>query len=198
MSHGILYSTCPEQNLPSSHHTCPFCIFSFNMQDQRKWKCQSLCHVWFFVTPWTIAYTRLLCSWDSPGKNTAAGCHSLLQGIFPTQESNLGLQPWQTDSLQSELPGKPPSIQLPKQVARFPLPNPHFSYPFKPLRRTGLILKYLWILSLYHHFSAKERIYMWSILLHREQLTLEKQNALHLNGNSSVKIRPANKSQKKI
>ena len=29
--------------------------------------------------------------WNSPGKNTRVGCHSLLQGIFPTQGSNLGL-----------------------------------------------------------------------------------------------------------
>ena len=29
--------------------------------------------------------------WDSPGKNTGVGCHALLQGIFPTQRSNLGL-----------------------------------------------------------------------------------------------------------
>ena len=28
---------------------------------------------------------------DSPGKNTGAGCHALLQGIFPTQRSNSGL-----------------------------------------------------------------------------------------------------------
>ena len=35
--------------------------------------------------------TRLLCPWDSPGKNTGVGCHALLQGIFPTQESNLCL-----------------------------------------------------------------------------------------------------------
>ena len=28
-------------------------------------------------------------SMDSPGKNTGVGCHALLQGIFPTQESNL-------------------------------------------------------------------------------------------------------------
>ena len=27
----------------------------------------------------------------SPGKNTGVGCHALLQGIFPIQESNLGL-----------------------------------------------------------------------------------------------------------
>ena len=35
--------------------------------------------------------TRLLCSWDSPGKNTGVASHSLLQGIFLTQGSNLGL-----------------------------------------------------------------------------------------------------------
>ena len=29
--------------------------------------------------------------WDSPGMNTAVGCHALLQGIFPTQRSNPGL-----------------------------------------------------------------------------------------------------------
>ena len=28
---------------------------------------------------------------DSPGKNTGMGCHTLLQGIFPTQELNPGL-----------------------------------------------------------------------------------------------------------
>ena len=33
--------------------------------------------------------TRLLCPWDSPDKNTGMGCHALLQGIFPTQGSNL-------------------------------------------------------------------------------------------------------------
>ena len=29
--------------------------------------------------------------WNSPGQNTGIGSHSLLQGILPTQESNLGL-----------------------------------------------------------------------------------------------------------
>ena len=33
----------------------------------------------------------LLCPWNSPGKNTGVGSHSLLQGIFPNQQSNLGL-----------------------------------------------------------------------------------------------------------
>ena len=33
--------------------------------------------------------TRLRYPWDPPGKNTEMGCHALLQGIFPTQGSNL-------------------------------------------------------------------------------------------------------------
>ena len=33
--------------------------------------------------------TRLVCPWDFPTKNTGRGSHALLQGIFPTQESNL-------------------------------------------------------------------------------------------------------------
>ena len=31
------------------------------------------------------------CLWNSPGRNTRVGCHSLLQSILPTQGSNLGL-----------------------------------------------------------------------------------------------------------
>ena len=34
---------------------------------------------------------RLLCPWDSPGKNTGASSYSLFQRIFPTQELNPGL-----------------------------------------------------------------------------------------------------------
>ena len=36
--------------------------------------------------------TRLLCPWESPGKNTGVGCHFLLRGIFLTQGSNPHLQ----------------------------------------------------------------------------------------------------------
>ena len=36
-----------------------------------------------------------LCPWDSPGKNTGAGCHFLLRGIFLAQGLNLRLQHWQ-------------------------------------------------------------------------------------------------------
>ena len=34
---------------------------------------------------------KLLCPWISPGKNTGAGCHFILQGIFMTQGLNPGL-----------------------------------------------------------------------------------------------------------
>ena len=34
---------------------------------------------------------RLYSPWNSPGKNTGVGTHSLLWGIFPTQGSNPGL-----------------------------------------------------------------------------------------------------------
>ena len=44
-----------------------------------------------FAIPWIDQKsTRLLCPWDFPGKSTGVGCHFLLQGIFPTQESNPG------------------------------------------------------------------------------------------------------------
>ena len=33
---------------------------------------------------------KLLCLWDSPGKDTGVGCQALLQGIFPTEGLNPG------------------------------------------------------------------------------------------------------------
>ena len=53
---------------------------------------------------------RLLWPWDSPGKNTGAGCHFLIQGLFPDQGSNpclLCLLHWQAGSLPLVPPGKP-------------------------------------------------------------------------------------------
>ena len=50
---------------------------------------------------------------DSPGKNTGVGCQFLLQGIFPTPESNPGLlhcslsPELQADCSPTEPPGKP-------------------------------------------------------------------------------------------
>ena len=45
---------------------------------------------WFFYLQNGVGY-RLLWLWNSPGKNTGVGSHSLLQGIFLTQGLNWGL-----------------------------------------------------------------------------------------------------------
>ena len=52
----------------------------------------------------------LLYPWDSPGKNTKVGCHTFLQGIFPTQGLNLSLLSLlyrQAGHTQLAPPGKP-------------------------------------------------------------------------------------------
>ena len=43
------------------------------------------------LQPCGLQPTRLLCPWDSSGKNTTVGCHFLLQGIFLIQGSSLSL-----------------------------------------------------------------------------------------------------------
>ena len=62
------------------------------------------------LQPHGLQPTRLLCPWDSPGKNTGVGCHALLQGVFLTQGLNpriLHLLHWQAGSLPLVPPGKP-------------------------------------------------------------------------------------------
>ena len=78
------------------HHVCIY-FFVFS-------------HVQLFVASWTIYPTRLLCPWKFPGKNTGAGCHFLLQEIFPTQGSNPCLAPLlhgQADTWPLAPPEKP-------------------------------------------------------------------------------------------
>jgi len=43
------------------------------------------------LQPHGLQPTRLLCPWNSPGRNTGAGSHTLLQEIFLTQGRNPGL-----------------------------------------------------------------------------------------------------------
>jgi len=62
--------------------------------------CQTL------LRPRRLQPASSLCPWDFPGKNTGVGCHFLLQGIFPTQGSNLCLLHWQAGSLSPSHRGK--------------------------------------------------------------------------------------------
>ena len=42
--------------------------------------------------PHSLQPARILCTWDSPSRNTRVVYRSFLQGIFPTQGLNTGLQ----------------------------------------------------------------------------------------------------------
>ena len=67
------------------------------------------------LRPHRLWPARLLCSWNSPGKSTGVGCHSVLHGDLPDS----GMEPWshalQADCLPSELPGNP-AYQLLNQI----------------------------------------------------------------------------------
>ena len=103
----------------SLYFQCPYIIYSLLSPFLDPWKTntcisiyfviQSLSHVQLFCDPPGRQPTSLLCPWDFPGKNTGAGCHLLLQGIFPAQGSNLRflhLLHWLADSFTIEPPGK--------------------------------------------------------------------------------------------
>ena len=67
--------------------------------------CLTLCD------PMHYGVLRLLCLWDSPGKNSGVGCHFLFPGIFLTQGLNPHLLHWQAESLPLVLPGRPQDWQ---------------------------------------------------------------------------------------
>ena len=67
-----------------------------------------LIHVQLFANSvdWSPPDSSGVCPWSFPSKNAGVGFHPLLQGIFPTQGSNLPLLHllhWQ----EGHLPGKP-------------------------------------------------------------------------------------------
>ena len=54
------------------------------------------------LQPYGLSPAILPCPYDSSGRNTAVGCHALLQGVFLTQRWNLhllGLLHWQEGPL---------------------------------------------------------------------------------------------------
>ena len=69
--------------------------------------CQSVSQLCPTLKPQGLGPTKLLYPWDFPDKNTGAGCHFLLQGIFPTLRLNPCLLYWQEDSLLLSHLGSP-------------------------------------------------------------------------------------------
>ena len=76
------------------------------------------------VRPHRWQPTRLLCPWDSPGKNTGVGCHFLLQCVKVKSFSRIRLlaPPW-TSAYQAPL-----SMGFSRQEywSGLPLPSPSF------------------------------------------------------------------------
>ena len=91
---GILSTLLSEPQSPAIKQT----DITYQMRDwasanhhQAQTESVYVCLIRLFETPWTIARKAPLSIRDSPSKNTAVGCHALLQGTVPTQELNPGL-----------------------------------------------------------------------------------------------------------
>src|SRR5574340_2802 len=73
------------------------------------------------VRPHRLQPTRLLCPWDSPGKNTGVGCHFLLQSMKVKSESKVA----QFSSVQFSCSVVSDSLRPHElQHARPPCPSP--------------------------------------------------------------------------
>ena len=84
----LAYSTFqqPHRTWPQSRLTVST---PFTHPTQRD-LCMGLCSVMSdSLWPHGLQPTKLLWSWNFPGKNTGVGCHFLFQGIFPTQGLNM-------------------------------------------------------------------------------------------------------------
>ena len=86
---GQLYCTVLYKGLGRLRILVPMCVLSCSVVS-------TLCDSF-----WSrgLQPARLFCPWNFLGKNTGAGCHFLLQVIFPTQGSNPHLLHWQVNSL---------------------------------------------------------------------------------------------------
>ena len=80
-------ASCPSANPLCAAHSCP--QSSPMLCSLRRCVCVfgHFSRVRLCVTH-GLQPARLLCPWDSPGKNTGVGYRAFLQGIFPAQGSN--------------------------------------------------------------------------------------------------------------
>ena len=68
--------------------TTKSCLHSFSISTEPVCVYSAVSVVSNSMQPYRQKSTRLLCPWDSPGKNTGVGCHAPLQSIVLTQGSN--------------------------------------------------------------------------------------------------------------
>ena len=77
------------------------CVYAKSLQS-----CLTLCD------PMDCSPPRLLCPWDSLGKDTGEGCYALLQGIILTQGWNLGFLHFRQIFYHLSCQGSPTLINL--------------------------------------------------------------------------------------
>ena len=84
------FSQCYKQLAKETHGGCSL---SLPAAPEKVCVCVYVSHSVVFdsVRPCGLQPARFFCPWNSPGRHTWVGCHFLLQGIFPTQESDPGL-----------------------------------------------------------------------------------------------------------
>ena len=73
----------------SYFHQTKLCKKIILVLKDEKWKSEWVARSCPTLQAHGLWFTRLFCPWDSSGKNTGEGCHSLLQRIFPIQVSSL-------------------------------------------------------------------------------------------------------------
>ena len=77
------------------------------------------------ATPQTPQPTRLLCPWDSPGKNTGVGCHFLFQCMKVKSDSEVAQScPTLRDLMDCSLPGFM-GFSRQEYWSGVPLPSPY-------------------------------------------------------------------------
>ena len=104
----IIHFTISSKILKHAYHLKSVYYLSTICPESKKYVLTHFRHVQFFESSWTIT-CRLLCSWESLGKNTGEVAIPFSRGIFLTQGWNLRLScllHWQAGSL----PLVPPCI----------------------------------------------------------------------------------------
>ena len=110
----VAFSNFSPRKISEREKNVTFCLLSCaslgNKQLNDSCTCSVLSVMSNSVQPYGLYATRLLCPWDSPGKNTGVGLPFPPPGIFPMQGSHpchLRFLHWQAGSSPLAPPGKP-------------------------------------------------------------------------------------------
>ena len=85
----LIHPPFPKILLWLNNNMCCVCVCVCFSQHQKKMLLPSIMPD--SLRPHGLYPTRLHCLWDFLDNSTGVGCHFILQGIFPTQGSNLNL-----------------------------------------------------------------------------------------------------------